>query len=95
MKPRRVRPVLCGVVAAMLLGASTPAMAIPSPEVVVSFFSNAAQIFGLLTLAVGGAFFSRRRIARRGRGRSATTAGGRWSGGSGWRNGWPSLVQNI
>ncbi len=51
-------------------------MAIPSPEVVVSFFSNAAQIFGLLTLAVGGAFFSRRRIARRGRGRSATTAGG-------------------
>lgn len=47
-----------------------PAHAIPSPEVVVSFFSNTAQIFGLLTLAVGGTFFSRRRLSPRLRGRT-------------------------
>ena len=56
-----------GAAALFLLG-STPALAIPSPDVVVSFFSNTAQIFGLLTLAVGGAFVSRQRTARRLRG---------------------------
>ena len=58
----------------MLLG-STPALAIPSPDVVVSFFSNTAQIFGLLTLAVGGAFFSRKPVSRRLRGGGAQAAG--------------------
>ncbi len=51
-----------------------PALAIPSPDVMVSFFSNIAQIFGLLTLAVGGALFSRRGHKRRGR-RTAATSG--------------------
>ena len=40
----------------------------------VSFFSNIAQIFGLLTLAVGGALFSRQGRNRRGR-RTAAASG--------------------
>ena len=51
-----------------------PAFAIPSPDVMVSFFSNIAQIFGLLTLAVGGAFFSQQ--GRKRRGRTTTATGG-------------------
>ena len=65
---------VAAVVALTFLG-STPALAIPSPDVVVSFFSNTAQIFGLLTLAVGGAFFSRQRVSRRLRGGAAQAAG--------------------
>lgn len=52
----------------------TPAFAIPSPDVVINIFSNAAQIVGLLSLAVGGALFSRRRSSRSG-GRRAAGAG--------------------
>jgi len=69
-----------GVLFSALLLGSSPAYAIPSPEVVVSFFSNTAQIFGLLTLAVGGAFFSRQRMTRRrrgGPGNGPTVPGGR------------------
>ncbi len=51
-----------------------PALAIPSPDVMVSFFSNIAQIFGLLTLAVGGALFSQQGRKRRGR-RTAAASG--------------------
>jgi YidC/Oxa1 family membrane protein insertase len=51
-----------------------PALAIPSPDVMVSFFSNIAQIFGLLTLAIGGALFSQQ--TRKRLGRRAAAAGG-------------------
>lgn len=62
--PKRLGAMAAAAAALTLVG-SAPALAIPSPEVVVSFFSNIAQIFGLLTLAVGGAFFSRQRVSRR------------------------------
>ncbi len=55
-----------------------PAFAIPSPDIVVSAFSNAAQILGVLTVAIGGALVSRRSAVSRNRGRGA---GGR-NGGS-------------
>lgn len=62
--------------ALLVLTNAAPAHAIPSPDVVVNIFSNAAQIFGLLTLAIGGALFSRRRTTRRGSRRAAAPNAG-------------------
>ncbi|MCZ6794007.1 MAG: YidC/Oxa1 family membrane protein insertase [Planctomycetota bacterium] len=41
--------------------AFTPLLAIPSPDVVVNLFANAAQVLGLLTVVLGGAVVSTRR----------------------------------
>ncbi len=61
MVPRslRVTPVDVGLALLLLAG---PASAIPSPDVVVSFFSNAAHL-----LALGGAYLGGRTLLRRSR----------------------------
>jgi phosphoenolpyruvate synthase/pyruvate phosphate dikinase/rhodanese-related sulfurtransferase len=46
--------------AAFVVLAYAPLFAIPSPDVVISFFASAAQVLGLLSVALGGAFFARR-----------------------------------
>ena len=40
---------------------SAPALAIPSPDLATSFLSNAAQLFGLATVVIGGAFAGKRK----------------------------------
>ena len=71
---RRVDGALLILAVALLCVLTSPVFAIPSPDVVITFFSNAAQIFGLVTLAVGSALFSRRRGLRQ-RGRRRTGKG--------------------
>lgn len=55
--------------------AASPAWAIPSPDLVISFFSNAAQFFGLLTVAAGGVVFFRQRDLKDGAGAASGSAG--------------------
>ena len=68
----RAWPVVCWVIALNLLFPS-PLWAIPSPDLVVSFFASAAQVLGLLTITLGGLAYSASR-------RPAGTPGrgGRW-----------------
>ena len=49
----------------MVLFAASPALAIPSPDLVVNAFANVAQLFGLMTVTAGGiAVFCRPSISR-------------------------------
>ena len=59
------------------LAAYSPLLAIPSPDVVVSFFASAAQVFGLVAVLLGSFTFARKR-----RTKVKTKGGGRltrWS----------------
>ncbi len=65
------------LVASFTAAFSAPAFAIPSPDLATSFLSNAAQLFGLATVVLGGAFAGRRK-AGFARGQSADTAKSGW-----------------
>src|SRR5947209_19875151 len=58
---------LTGIVVALLLDASTPAAAIPSPELVVGSFTSISQLVALLSAMLGGgaAFAGLRAKARK------------------------------
>lgn len=56
---RRAVPATCG------LSIACPAMAIPSPDLVVNVFANAAQVVGLITVLLGSFAVSKRRRAAR------------------------------
>lgn len=59
-------PTLIAVaIAGAVLFFANPAFAIPSPDIVVSFFSNTAQLLALLTAVAGSAAVSRSRSVRR------------------------------
>jgi YidC/Oxa1 family membrane protein insertase len=69
---------ICRLGAIILAGLliANPALAIPSPDIVVSFFSNSAQLLALLTAVVGSAAVSRARNVRE---PGRTAAASRWS----------------
>jgi len=52
------------LVATVTVSLASPALAIPSPDIVVSFFSNAAQLLALMTAVLGSAAVSRSRTLK-------------------------------
>jgi rhodanese-related sulfurtransferase len=67
---------LAFLIATILFVTTNPSYAIPSPDIVVSFFSNSAQLLALLTAVIGGAAVSRGRRIRDAR---TIKDGSRWS----------------
>jgi len=59
---------------AIILITSSPLWAIPSPDVVIGLFASAAQVLGLLTVALGSGAWARRRRGRQ----SGSSASLRW-----------------
>jgi len=70
-----LKPVLGGFIAAW---AVAPAMAIPSPDLVVNVFANAAQVIGLITVLFGSVAVSRHRKKNRTKGSNQNPATRSW-----------------